>query len=77
MHDVKRLEVTNFLPNVTERFKALVEEFATVTQHQVDKARGILSELVGKQITLHPSADGTEQFLMAELSGDYAGIMRG
>jgi hypothetical protein len=59
--DIKRLEkITSFLPNVTGRFKAMVEDFATVTQHQVDKARGILAELVGKQIILHPCADGTD-----------------
>ena len=54
----------------------MVEDFATVTQHQVDKARGTLGELVGKQIILHPSADGTERYLTAELSGDYAGLIR-
>src|SRR5690349_15646254 len=76
-HDIKRLEkITSFLLNVTERFKAMVEDFATVTQHQVDKARGILRELGGKQITLHPSTDGKERYLTAELSGDYAGLIR-
>ena len=47
-----------------------------MTQHQVDKARGILRELLGRQITLHPTANGTERYLTAELSGDYAGLVR-
>ncbi len=73
----KRLDkVATFLPDVVERFKALVTDLATVTQHQVDKARGILRELVGTQIALHPTANGTERYLIAELSGDYAGLIR-
>lgn len=52
------------------------EGFATVTQAQVDKARGTLRLLVGNQITLHPSADGGERYLKAEVAGDYAGLIR-
>ncbi|WP_447977392.1 hypothetical protein [Candidatus Nitrospira bockiana] len=45
--DVKRLEkVTTFLPNVVERFRSMLADLATVTQPQVNKARGILRELV-------------------------------
>jgi hypothetical protein len=40
-------------------------DLTTVTQHQVDKARGILRELMGEQIVLHPTADGTEPYLTA------------
>ena len=40
-------EVASFLPNMVERFRQLVEDLATVTQFQVDKARGMLRELVG------------------------------
>ena len=58
------------------RFKSLVDNLATVTQHQVDKARGMLKELVGGQILLHPTSNGTERYLTAELSGDYAGLVR-
>ncbi|MBH0206154.1 MAG: hypothetical protein HP498_10150 [Nitrospira sp.] len=33
--------------------------------------------LLGKEILLHPTAaDGTERYLTAELSGDYAGLFR-
>lgn len=58
------------------KFKALVEDLVGVTQHEVDKARGILKELVGGQIALHPAADGVDRYLTAELSGDYAGFVR-
>ena len=47
-----------------------------MTQFQVDKARGLLRELLGKEIALHPIADGAERYLTAEVSGDYAGLLR-
>jgi site-specific DNA recombinase len=68
-------KVTTLLPNIAERFRKLVDDLATVTQHQVDKARGILMRLVGGEIVLHPSAEGEERYLTAELSGDYSGIV--
>ena len=75
--DVKRLEkITTMLPDVTQRFKRMVEEFATVTQSEVKKARTLLQGVLGQQITLHPSADGRERYLTAEMSGDYAGLIR-
>ena len=69
-------KVETFLPNLVDRFKKLVDDLAIVTQCEVDKARGILRELVGGQILLHATADGAERFLMAELSGDYSGLVR-
>ena len=63
-------------PNLTERFKQLVDDLAVVTQGQVDKARGILKELVGGSILLHPTDDGEARYLTAELAGDYAGLVR-
>ena len=53
-----------------------MEALATVTQFQVDKACGMLRELVGGRILLYPAADGADRCLMAELSGDYAGPVR-
>jgi hypothetical protein len=58
------------------KFKSLVGDLATVTQHQVGKARGMLKELVGGQIVLHLSSEGAERFLTAELLGDYARLVR-
>ena len=67
--------VTTLLPNITERFRKLVDDLATVTQQQVDKARGILLRLVGDEIVVHSSADRGERYRTAELSGDYSGLV--
>jgi hypothetical protein len=68
--------VVTFLPNIERRFKALIDDLVTVTQPQVDTAHGLLRELVGGQIRLHPASDGTDRFLTAEVSGDYTGLMK-
>lgn len=68
--------VSDFLPDTLGRFKKALADLTTVTQHQVDKARGILRDLMGGPIILHPTADGTERFLTAEVSGDYAGLFK-
>ena len=65
-----------FLPNTIGRFKAMLDDLAHVTQHQVNKTRAILRELMGKEIVLHPTADGVSRYLTAEMSGNYAGLMR-
>jgi hypothetical protein len=57
-------KITGFLPDLVGRFKALVDGLATVMQFQVDKARGILRELVGGRIPHYPASDGTERYLM-------------
>jgi hypothetical protein len=31
---------------------------------------------MGGEIVLHPTADGAERYLTAEVSGDYAGLSR-
>ena len=73
----KKLDkVARFLPDLVGRFKMLIDDLATVTQVQVDKARGMLRELVGGQILLYPASDGADRYLMAELAGDYAGLVR-
>ena len=68
--------VADFLPNAIGRFKAALADLTTVTQHQVDKARDLLRVLLGSVITLHPTANGAERYLTAEISGDYAGLLR-
>ena len=73
----KKLDkVVSFLPNLVEKFKALVDDLVGVTQHEVNKVRGILMELVGGQMALHPAAAGAARYLTAELSGDYARLKR-
>ena len=31
---------------------------------------------MGEEIVLHPTADGKDRYLTAEVSGDYAGLLR-
>lgn len=69
-------KVAAFLPNAIGRFKSLIEDLANVTQLHVDRARGLLRVLLGKEIVLHPTADGAARYLTAEVSGDYAGLLR-
>jgi hypothetical protein len=69
-------KVAAFLPTAIGRFKALIDDLANVTQLQVDRARGLLRVLLGKEIVLHPTADGSARYLTAEVSGDYAGLLR-
>ena len=69
-------KVVAFLPNMEQRFKALIDDLVTVTQPEVDTARRILRELVGGSIRLHPSSDGADRFLTAEVTGDYAGLLK-
>lgn len=49
---------------------------ASATQKSIDKTRGILRDLMGGQIVLHPTAEGADRYLTAEVSGDYAGLYR-
>ena len=64
------------LPNLEERFRTLVGNLAAIPHEHVDRARATLKSLLGAQIALHPSADGTERFLVAEVSGSYAGLLQ-
>jgi len=63
-------------PTRWDALRRALADLTTVTQHQVDKARGIPRELMGEQIVLHPTADGAERYLTAEVAGDYAGLFR-
>jgi len=69
-------KVAAFLPNAIGRFKALIDDFANITQLQVDRARTLLRVMLGKEIVLHPTADGSAHYLTAEVSGDYVGLLR-
>ncbi len=69
-------KVAAFLPNVIVRFKALIDDLANVTQLQFDLVRELLRTRLGKEIVLHPTADGSARYLSAEVSGDYAGLLR-
>jgi hypothetical protein len=64
------------LPYLKERFEKVVSNLANIRDNHVDKARSILKTLLGPEILLHPSSNGEERFLTAEMSGSYAGLMR-
>ncbi|HET9844341.1 MAG TPA: hypothetical protein VFQ02_01250, partial [Nitrospira sp.] len=64
------------LPNLKERFKTVMTDLTTPDGPEYARGAGDASDAVGREIVLHPSADGTERFLTAELSGNYAGVVR-
>ena len=54
----------------------MLDDLARVTRYEIDKARSIISGLVGeKKIVLHPTEDRLGRYFMAELAGDYAGLI--
>lgn len=63
------------LPDFRAWFKRVAGDLAEMGPHQVDKARGILKDLVGS-ITLKPSTQGGEPVLVAHLQPDYDGLAR-
>jgi site-specific DNA recombinase len=69
-------QLSTLLPTLLSKFKKVLDDMAVISQREVDKARGILRQLVGGSIILQPTTDGRERFLTAELSGDYSGLVR-
>jgi hypothetical protein len=45
----------------------LIDDLANVTHLQVDRARSLLRVLLGKEIVLHPTADGSSRYLTVEV----------
>ena len=69
-------KLATVLPNLVERFRRMLDDLARATRHEIDKAREIISGLVGeKKIVLYPTEDQAGRYLMAELAGDYAGLI--
>ena len=68
--------VLTFLPDAIRYFTALIDYLASPTQLQVNKVRPAVRGLLGKEILLHPMADGTARYLTTELSGNYSGLLR-
>jgi hypothetical protein len=63
-----------WLPNLKERFQNVMAQLSTyLTAQNVHAVRETLKSLLGRQIVLHPSLNGMERFLTAELS---AGVVR-
>ena len=63
------------LPDLKVWFKRAVGDIAKMGPQQIDKARGIIKDLVGS-ITLKPSTQGGESVLVAHLRPDYEGLAR-
>jgi hypothetical protein len=64
------------LPNIVDRFNRMLDDLAKATRYEIDKARGILSGLVAeRKIILRPTADQCGRYYIAELAGDYAGLI--
>ena len=53
-----------------------IGNLGNIPRQHVDKAREVLKSLLGATIALHPCADGIERYLTAELTGNYAGLLR-
>ena len=63
------------LTNLVDGFKRLMGEVTCATQREVDRGRGILRDLLG-EVVLQLTSDGSERYLTAVLSADYAGLER-
>lgn len=61
-------------PNLKARFESLVSNRASIRQKHIDQARAFLKTILGPENLLHPSSDGEERFLTAEM---FRGTMRG
>lgn len=66
-------KVVQLIPDLMERYAAIVEEIANVRQRDVTRMRAQLRTLVGGQVLLHPTDEG---YLEAELAGNYAGLIK-
>jgi site-specific DNA recombinase len=70
--DARKLDsVGHMLPRAVERFRAMVDDLEAVTLRDVTRARAQLHRLIG-DVPLHPR----NGYLEAELTGNYAGILR-
>lgn len=71
--DTRKLDkVGHILPRTLERFSEMVDNLESVTLRDVTRARAQLRHLIG-DVPLRPGKDG---FLVAELSGNYAGLLK-
>jgi site-specific DNA recombinase len=70
--DARKLDkVGHILPRAVERFRAMVDDFEAVTLRDVTRARAQLRRIIG-DVPLHPR----NGYLEAELTGNYAGVLR-
>ena len=73
--DTRELDrVADMLPRAMDTYRELVEDLGTATQREVARARSQIKHLLGGEIQLVPAEDRSH--LVAELVGDYAGLLR-
>lgn len=54
----------------------MLDDLTRATCYEIDKAREIIYGLVGeKKIALQPTEDRAGRYFIAELAGDYAGLI--
>ncbi|UVT20265.1 MAG: hypothetical protein H8K03_21265 [Nitrospira sp.] len=64
------------LPDLAAWFKRSIGDLANLGPHQVDKARGIIKDLVGGSVTLKPTETSQGHALAAIMKPDYMGLAR-
>jgi hypothetical protein len=68
--------LTMRLPNMMSRFRQMLDDLVKASRYEIDKARGMLAAMVGeKKIILRPTTDQRGRYYIAELAGDYAGLI--
>lgn len=72
--DTRRLDnIVQLVPNLTARYKAIVEDMEGVTVRDVARARAQLRTLLEGKVPLHPTPEG---ILEARLTGRYEGVIK-
>lgn len=64
------------LPDLAAWFKRSIGDLANLGPHQVDKARGIIKDLVGGCVKLEPTETSQGRALTAVMQPDYMGLAR-
>lgn len=66
-------KMAEFLPRAMDRYCALVTNLPSVLQRDVQRARAQIKTLLGDGVKLLPTKEG---YLVAELAGDFAGLLK-
>jgi len=61
---------------MSQWFEQFIGDLAKLGPHQIDKARGIIKDLVGGTITLKPTKTSQGKKLAALITPDYLGLAR-
>jgi site-specific DNA recombinase len=67
-------KVADMLPRALDNYRELVEDLGDATQREVARARTQIKHMLGGEVRLTPAEDRTH--LVAEMAGDYAGLLR-